>query len=83
MFFLIIYFVNNKFNDVLCLLFLLLIYKNLVKFDKYCVFYIGIVLFLRIKKYVFDFVLLSFGMLYILEVNFFLIYLFFFIFCFD
>lgn len=49
MFSLITYVVNNKSNDVLCLLLLLLTYKNLVKSDKYCAPYIGTVLFLRTK----------------------------------
>lgn len=76
MFSLITYVVNNKSNDVLCLLLLLLTYKNLVKSDKYCAPYIGTVLFLRTNKYVPDSVLPSFGMLHILEVNFSLIHLF-------
>lgn len=49
MFSLITYFVNNKSNDVLCLLLLLLTYKNLVKYDKYRAPCIGTILFLRTK----------------------------------
>lgn len=49
MFSLFTYFVNNKSNDVLCLLLLLLTYKNLVKSDKYRAPCIGTILFLRTK----------------------------------